>query len=131
MGWSCFFNTQQHSMLIRTIERGKYANIHPDRVVYIESHHNNCMIHMVDKKQIAVYSTLAAMHRLFPSFVRPLVCYLLNPDHIWGIRHHKGIRVTVKFSNEEKLEFTRSKKYYSSFFSALSSNSVGQESEAQ
>ena len=112
-------------MLIRTIEQGKYAKIHPDRVVYIESHHNNCMIHMMDKKQIAVYSTLAAMHRLFPSFLRPLVSYLVNPDHLRGIRHHKGIRVTLKFSNEEKLEFTRSKKYYPSFFRSLSSKSGG------
>jgi DNA-binding LytR/AlgR family response regulator len=110
-------------MLIRTIEQGKYAIVHPDRVVYIESRKNNCMIHMMDGKQIAVFSSLAAMHRKFPTFLRPLVSYLVNPDHLRGIRHHKGIRVTVKFSNEESLEFTRSKKFYPSFFSALSSNS--------
>lgn len=116
-------------MLIRTIERGKYANIHIERVVYIESHYNNCMIHMMDGKQIAVFSSLAAMHRRFPSFLRPLVCYLVNPDHVWGIRHHKGIRVTIKFSNDEKLEFTRSKKYYPSFFSSISSSNGGDEGE--
>lgn len=110
-------------MLIRTIEQGKYAIVHPDRVVYIESHYNNCMIHMMDGKQIAVYSSLAAMHEKFPTFLRPLVSYLVNPIHLRGIRHHKGVRVTIKFSNDEKLEFTKSKKFYPSFFKALSSNS--------
>jgi DNA-binding LytR/AlgR family response regulator len=118
-----------NNILIRTIEQGKYAIVHPDRVVYIESHHNNCMIHMMDGKQIAVYSSLAAMHRKFPAFLRPLVSYLVNPIHLRGIRHHKGIRVTIKFSNDEKLEFTRSKKFYPSFFKALSSNSGSTESE--
>jgi DNA-binding LytR/AlgR family response regulator len=118
-------------MLIHTIEQGKYAVVHPERVVYIESRHNNCMIHMMDGKQIAVYSSLAAMHRKFPAFLRPLVSYLVNPDHLRGIRHHKGIRVTLKFSNDEKLEFTRSKKYYPSFINAISSNSGSEDEKGE
>jgi DNA-binding LytR/AlgR family response regulator len=105
-------------MLLHTIEKGKYARIEPDRVVYIESSHNNCMLHMADGKQIAVYSTLTALRDKFPDFLQPLVSYIVNPIHVYSIRHANH-RVTVKFSNGDRIEFTKSKKYYPQFFSSL------------
>jgi len=76
---------------------------------------------MMDGKQIGVYSTLSAIYKLFPTFLRPHVSYLINADHLRSVRHHTGILVTLKFCNDEKLYFHKSKKFYPSFFSSLSS----------
>lgn len=124
-----FFLTH-NTMLIKSITNDTgviYENIFVQDILYIESQGENCMIHLLSGKQVATRSTTKAIHTLFPSLLQPLITYLVNPAHIESLYHAERQRVWLKFRNGEKLLFTKSDVFYSSFFLALSSNNVGAE----
>jgi len=111
-------------ILLHTVRQGRYAVIDPDRINYIHCSYNNCMIHMIDKGQISVFSSLIRLHEKFPNLMRPHASYLVNINHVRGINHLSGgVSVEMKFSNDEKIDFAKGKKFYSPFFRILSSSS--------
>jgi hypothetical protein len=106
-------------MLLHTIERGKYARVVADRVVYIEaSGQDKTTLHMTDKRMIAVRGALGLIAAKFPTFSQAAKYCFVNPDHVYSVRLI-GLRVHIKFGNGEKLEVGRSKKFYKQFLSSL------------
>lgn len=59
-------------------------------VVYIETFDNNITLHLINKNNITIYSSLKEYsQKLPPNFLRCHKCYMVNMNHIIGYEPHK------------------------------------------
>lgn len=61
-------------------------------VVYIETFDNNITLHLINRDNITIYSSLKEYaQKLPPNFMRCHKCYMVNMNHITGYEPHKFI----------------------------------------
>jgi DNA-binding LytR/AlgR family response regulator len=94
-------------MLIKTIQRSRRANIHIERILYVESMGNQTTFHMVDGMQIVCHMTLTLAHEMFPALDRISSSFLLNEKEIRCIDSIEA-HYYFKLSNGEKIKISKS-----------------------
>lgn len=94
-------------MLIKTIQRNRRANIHFDRIMYVESLGNQVTFHLKDGMQIVCHMTLTLVHTIFPALDRISNSFLINELELRCV-DSIGAHFYFKMSNGEKLKVSKS-----------------------
>jgi DNA-binding LytR/AlgR family response regulator len=102
-------------MLIKTVEGAKRANIHLDRIMYVESDKNHVIFHMADGMLITCYMTLTKAHELFPELERISQSFIINEKELRSVVS-LGHSYTFKISNGEKIRVSKGINYLKEFF---------------
>ena len=101
-------------MLIRTIQRHRRANIHIERILYVESMGNQITWHMKDGMQIVCHMTLTLVHEMFPQLDRISNSCLINEKELRCI-DSIGAHYYFKLSSGDKLKTTKESRFAKAF----------------
>ena len=102
-------------MLIKTIQRNRRANIHFDRIMYVESLGSQITFHMKDSMQIVCRVSLIEVKKLFPELERISDNCLISELQLMCVDLIGGYYY-FKMSNGDKLRTSQSSKFVKEFF---------------
>lgn len=94
-------------MLIKTIERHRRANIHIDRIMYVESLGNQVTFHLKDGMTIVCHMTLTLAHEYFPALKRISNSFLINELELRCV-DSIGAHYYFKLSDGYKIKVSKS-----------------------
>jgi DNA-binding LytR/AlgR family response regulator len=102
-------------MLIKTIQRNRRANIHVDRIMYVESVGAQITFYLFDGMQIVCRIALVEVKNLFPALERISDNCLINEKELRCVDLIGGYYY-FKMSNGDKLRTSSSSKFVKEFF---------------
>ena len=106
-------------MLIRTSDRTLRANIHIDRILYVETMGNNVTFHMKDLGQIVCYMSLLKVQELFPALERVSAFCLINESELRSVRKNGGYYY-LKLSSGDQIKVSYESVHMKAFIKKFS-----------
>jgi len=100
-------------------ENGKYYNIKPESITYIEQDGDYHKLHTEGKSELVFHGNSYTIMERFPNLIRCHRSYYINPDMIYSLAHLAGNMVEVVFKDNSTVSFSRSKNFHNDFLTAI------------